>query len=84
MPIKDSAKKALRQNVKRRTANAKTKRIIHDLDREIRSLVAQNQKDKASALLSKYFKLVDKATKTGIFKKNSTARKKSLMSKLVK
>lgn len=77
MPITKSAKKALRQNIKRKARNIKKKKKIKNLIKEIRGLVSQNKTEEAKKLLPKLYKALDKAAKTGLIKKNTASRKKS-------
>lgn len=83
MPITKSAKKALRQNVKRRKLNIKESNEIKSLIKEARLLVSQNKKMEASSLLPKIYKALDKAAKTGLIKNNTAARKKSRITILI-
>lgn len=83
MPITNSAKKALRQNIKRRKINSVKKRKIKNLIKEARVLVSQNKNDKAKELLSKIYKTLDKAAKSGLIKKNTASRKKSRIAALI-
>lgn len=83
MPITKSAKKAIRQSQKRRTRNVQQRTKIKDLLKEVRSLVSQNKTKEAKELLSQVYKLLDKAAKTGLIKKNTASRKKSRIAKLL-
>ncbi len=83
MPITKSAKKALRQNVKRRTRNIRKKRKIKDLVKEVKSLVSQDKTEEAKKLIPKIYKALDKAAKTGLIKKNTASRKKSRITILI-
>ena len=83
MPVKKSAKKALRQSLKRRARNLKRKRKIKDLIKKVRGLVSQKKLKEAKALLPQLYKALDKAAKTGTIKKNTAARKKSRITRLV-
>lgn len=82
-PITKSAKKALRQNKKRRVQNIRRKKAFKDIIKNIRKLALENKKKEAEKLLPKAYKAIDKAVKTGIIKKNTAARKKSRLTKLV-
>lgn len=82
-PITKSAKKALRQNKKRRVQNIRQKKAFKDIIKNIRKLALENKKKEAEKLLPKAYKAIDKAVKTGIIKKNTAARKKSRLTKLV-
>lgn len=83
MPITTSAKKALRQNSKAKLVNAKQKRELHDLEKEIIDLCSAN-KDEAKKLFPKYMKLADKMAKRNIIAKNAAARKKARIAKKLK
>lgn len=83
MPIKKSAKKALRQSKKRRARNLGRKKKIKDLTKEIKNLISQKKIKKAKVLLPQIYKILDKAAKAGTIKKNTAARKKSRITKLV-
>jgi len=83
MAITKSAKKALRQSAKRTIRNVKKKNTLKDLLKEVKDLVSENKKDDAKKLLPKVYKLLDKAAKTGIIKKNTSSRRKSRIAKLI-
>jgi small subunit ribosomal protein S20 len=83
MAITKSAKKALRQSIRRRAKNLAYKDKIKILLKEARSLVSQKKIKEAKALLSKIYKALDKAAKNGVIKKNTASRKKSRISKLI-
>ena len=83
MPITKSAKKALRQNKRRRQRNLRQFDILKDTVKKIKKLVAENKKEEALKLLPQAYKVIDKAAKTGIIKKNNAARKKSRLIKLI-
>jgi len=82
-----SARKALKQNIKRREQNLakknNIKKLIKDLstflntlEKSSKKITAENRKE-AYAKLSEVYKAVDKAVKKGVLKKNTAARKKS-------
>lgn len=83
MPITDSAKKSIRKNKKRKARNKKRKNKIKELKKEIEAFLDKKEFDKAKEVLPKFYKAVDKAANKGIIKKNTAARKKSKMSKLI-
>ena len=83
MPITNSAKKALRQNIKRRGVNAVKKRKTKNLLKEARNLVEQNKIEEAKKLLPQIYKILDKNAKSGLIKKNTASRKKSRISALI-
>ena len=51
--------------------------------KELKKLVIANQIEEAKKLLSKAYKTVDKAVKTGVIKANKAARLKSSVAKLL-
>ena len=83
MPITRSAKKALRQNKTRRTRNLRRLDVLRDTVKKIKKLVVENKKEEAIKLLPLAYKAIDKACKTGVIKKNTSARKKSRITKLI-
>jgi small subunit ribosomal protein S20 len=82
-PITKSAKKALKQSKKRRGRNIQRQTIIKKLLKEIKKLVSEKKNEEAKKLLPQIYKLLDKAAKTGLIKKNTVARKKSRITKLI-
>jgi len=83
MPITRSAKKALRQSLRRRIQNLKKSEAFKKLARDVRKLAEQKKKAEAQKLLPALYKALDKAVKTGVIKKNTASRKKSRITKLV-
>jgi len=86
MPIIKSAKKALRQSLKKRTRNVLKMRKLKSLLKEVKTLVTRAQakrEEEAKKLLPQVYKLLDKAAKTGLIKKNTADRKKSRITKLI-
>jgi len=84
MPITKAAKKALRQNLKRKKVNKVYKYKVKSLIKEVRGLVSEKKIKEAEKLLPQVYKALDKASKKGIIKKNNASRKKSRITKLVK
>ncbi len=83
MPITESTKKALRQSKKKRLNNISYKKKIKDLDKELSLLISQKKLDEAKKLLPQVYKIIDKAAKVNVLKKNTAARRKSKMARLV-
>lgn len=83
MPIIKSAKKALRQNIKRKKKNLQKKKRIKDLIKQVQSLATEKKQEEAKKLLPQIYKAFDKAAKTGVIKKNTASRKKSRLAKFV-
>lgn len=83
MAITRSAKKALRQSLRRGTRNIQKKQKIKSLLKEVRNLISQKKIEESKKLLPQAYKILDKAAKTGLIKKNAASRKKSRLSKLI-
>ena len=81
MPITSSAKKALRQNKKRRLHNLTYRDNIKALVKKGLSLAKEGKYDELKGLLPSVYKALDKATKVGVIKKNTAARRKSLIAR---
>lgn len=84
MPIKVSAKKALRQSKRRQTRNLKRKRAAKDIVKKIKKLIVAKKIKEAEKLIPLAYKAIDKAAKTGVIKKNAASRQKSRLMKLFK
>lgn len=83
MPIKESAKKALRQTKKHRVLNLARAHAVKDATKKIKKFVAAGQKDEAKKMITQAYQAIDKAAKRGIIKKNTAARKKSRLMRLI-
>lgn len=83
MPITTSAKKALRQSIKRKAENLTIKNSLKELLKKAQVLVSQKKTQEAKTLLPKVYKALDKATKIGILKKNTASRRKSRFARLL-
>ncbi len=83
MPITSSAKKALRASKKKRIFNTRRKEAVKNTVKEVKKLVAAKNTIEATKLLSAAYKAIDKAAKRGVIKKNTAARKKSRLAKLI-
>jgi len=83
MPITKSAKKALRQSFRKKAKNLIYKNKIRNLVKEVRGFILQNKPSEAKKTLPRLYKILDKAAKVGIIKKNTVARKKSRIAKAI-
>ena len=81
MPTTKSAKKALRQSVRRRVENSKRQRAYKDAVKSVRTLISAGKKEEARSLLPKAYKTLDKAAKSNVIKKNTASRIKSRLAK---
>ncbi|MDD4607284.1 MAG: 30S ribosomal protein S20 [Patescibacteria group bacterium] len=77
MPQSKSAKKSLRQEIKRTQHNKDIKANIKYLVKQTLKAIDQSDKSKINEWMQKTQKAIDKAAKNNVFKKNTAARKKS-------
>ncbi len=80
MPNTKTAKKALRQNIKRRRRNTRNKKELKETIKSFKKLAATD-KEKAKKELSVVYGKLDKSAKTNLIKKNKASRLKSRLSK---
>jgi len=83
MPIKESAKKALRQVKKHRVLNLARSKAAKDIVKKIKKMAITGQKEEAKKLMAEAYQAIDKAAKRGVIKKNTAARKKSRLMKML-
>jgi small subunit ribosomal protein S20 len=83
MPITKSAKKALRQNIRRKKRNLVYKDKMKSLIKEARNLVSEKKNEEAKKILPQIYKILDKAAKKGVIKKNRASRSKSRITRLI-
>lgn len=84
MPNLANAKKALRQDAKRRARNNTKRNAIASLRRQIRKLLEAKDVKGAEALVPKVQKELDKAVKVNLIKKNNAARTLSRIATSIK
>ena len=84
MPIIKSAKKALRGSKRKHVFNLRRAKAMNETVKEIKKLTNGKTKQEAEKLLPKVYQAIDKAAKRGVIKKNTAARKKSRLVKMVK
>ncbi len=84
MPITKSAKKALRQNRRKRVFNLRRIKKMRSLIKQIKTLIKDKKKEEALKILPETYKAIDKAAKRGVIKKNTAGRKKSRLAKALK
>ena len=84
MPITRGAKKAHRASLKKRVFNLRRKDAVSKVVKSLKKLVVAGDKKAAQALMPTLQKAFDKAVKGKTLNKNTAARKKSRLSKLVR
>ena len=81
MPITSSAKKALRQSVRKGAENDKRRLAIKKAVKSYKKALSTGAPREAENLLPAVFRALDKAAKTGVIKKATASRLKSRLSK---
>lgn len=84
MPITRNAKKALRSSLKKKAVNDRVKKGLKETTKSIQKLVVAKKYKEAKASVPAGYSAIDKAVKSGAIKKNTAARKKSLLSRMTK
>jgi ribosomal protein S20 len=76
---KESAKKAARVALRRRTINLRRSKAMKDVTKQFKKLIAS--KGDAASILPQAYQAIDKAVKGGVLKANTAARMKSGLAK---
>jgi len=84
MAITSSAKRAIRTAKRRHVYNVRRTEAMRGTVKEIRTMVINKKTTDAEKMLPEAFKAIDKAAKRGVIKKNTAARKKSRLVKLIR
>lgn len=84
MPIKDSAKKYMKVTDKKTEKNRKIRGAFRSAIKNLLKAVQEKNIESMDDLLKKSQKALDKAAQKNVIKKNTCARKKSRLNKLVK
>jgi len=83
MPRTKSASKSARQSVDRKARLQPFKTNMKTMIRKIGDALKNGKKEDAAKLLPATYKSIDMAAKKGIIEKNTAARKKSLVARMV-
>ncbi len=81
MPITKSAKRALRGSSKKKKFNVQKKIVLKKTKKDFLKLIEGDKIEEAKKMLPKAYKLLDKAAKVNLIKKNKAAREKSKLAK---
>ena len=84
MSITRGAKKAHRSSQRKREFNLRRKDKVSRAIKSLKKLIASGKKKEAEAMMREVQGALDKAVKGKTLKKNTAARKKSRLSKLLK
>ena len=83
MATSKSGRKSVRQADAKRVFNVRRLRAMKEAVKNVLTSVQGKDAKKAEELLPVAYKSIDKATKRGILKKNTAARKKSQLAKAI-
>lgn len=83
MPNTKSAIKAMRQSLRRKVRNIRTKDKFKDAVKEVKKLIASGKKSEAMEAMKKAMSTLDKAAKTNVIHKNKSSRLKSRLAKAI-
>ena len=83
MPRTTSAKKALRQNVRRRARNIVRRSHVRDTVKQYKKAAAGKDAEGARAALARAYQALDKMAKVGFIKKGKARRLKSRLAKRI-
>ncbi len=84
MPTNDNAKKALRQSVKRRLVNRSQRSALRTTLKKVRVLCASGDLEAAESAFRYATKRLDQAAAKNLIHRNTAARTKSRLSKLLR
>jgi small subunit ribosomal protein S20 len=84
VPIKKSAKKYMRVSERKNAKNKVVRGTFRSTIKKTREAVVAGKATEAQEWLKKSIKALDKAAQKKVIKKNTAARKKSRLNKLVK
>ena len=84
MPITKSAKQSIKKNSRNRKPNLRRMTVFKKTKKEFLKLIENGKIDEAKKMESQLYKILDKAAKTNLMKKNKTSREKSRLTKKLK
>ena len=84
MPQRKAAKKALRQNKKRRQKNLQVKKNVKVAIKKLKKAAEAKDASTGQKALAEAYKSLDKAVTKKIIHRNKAAKRKSRLSKLLK
>lgn len=77
MPIIKSAKKAAKQSLVKKIRNTRTKRTLHDVQKDFTNLIKDEKHVEAAGMIKKVYKVVDTAAKKYVIPFNRASRLKA-------
>jgi small subunit ribosomal protein S20 len=73
----------LRQSETRKSLNRMYTKRIKDIIKDVTSLVGEKKAEEAKKLMPQIYKILDKAAKANVIKKNTASRRKARITKLI-
>ena len=84
MPIKDAGKKAMRSDARKALANRRIRGTYRSKIKSTLAAISSGDIAEAKKLFVDVQKTLDKAAKKGVIKKDTAARRKSRLNKMIK
>ena len=81
MPITKTAKRALKKSLKNRQVNKTRKEALKKEEKKFSKALLSSNIEEVKKILNVLYKLLDKAAKTNLIKKNKAKRDKSRLAK---
>ncbi len=81
MPIIKSAKKAVKQSAVKNIRNNRTRRLLHDIQKDFYAIIKESKKEEATTLINNLYKVVDTAAKKFVIPFNRASRLKAKAAK---
>jgi len=81
MPITKTAKRALKKSLKNRQVNKMRKEVLKKEEKKFSKALLSSNIEEVKKILNVLYKLLDKAAKTNLIKKNKANRDKSRLAK---
>lgn len=81
MPVIESAKKQMRQSLKKRARNTPVRSELKSVFKKALLLLKEGKVEEAEKFMAKAYSVIDTAAKKNLIHKNNAARKKSRLAK---
>jgi len=81
MPVKHSALKQLRKDIKRNQRNQATRSELRTLTKQVAKSIQENKLDEARKIISQLASRLDRSAKKGVIHRNRAARLKSRLTR---
>ncbi|MDP4011778.1 MAG: 30S ribosomal protein S20 [Candidatus Roizmanbacteria bacterium] len=81
MPVIQSAKKQMRQSLKKRERNTPVRTELKSVFKKMLQLIKDGKVEEAEKFMTKAYSVIDTAAKKNLIHKNNAARKKSRLAR---